>query len=417
MLKYKKRIINYGREEFDMPEKMPLDRGALMIIERLRKSGFEANVVGGAVRNHILGIPVSDIDMTTSATPDVTSALFSDLRVIETGIKHGTVTVLVDGEPYEITTYRTDGDYLDNRHPECVKFTPNLSEDLARRDFTVNAIAYNPYDGFTDLYDGISDIRNRVIRAVGDPETRFREDALRILRAIRFASVLGFTVEGNTASAVRKTAHLLDNVSRERVFVEWKKLVGGDSAYDVIAEYPDVISIAIPQLTSIRLPKRELFDSANEFVRSMALFYLSSVDSVKSFESAMTALRTDNKYKRTGVNALRIVCEYDLTDPVDIRLCAYRNNTDSAFFAIQLAYTVGKLDAAEYSAALDVLQNRKLESVADLDIGGVDLITLGVRGPAVGKMLDALALAVIKGECDNRHDELLSYLKNHIIAG
>ena len=400
-----------------MPNKMPLDHGALMIIERLRDKGYEANVVGGAVRNHLLGIPISDIDMTTSATPDITSTIFSDLRVIETGIKHGTVTVLVDGEPYEITTYRTDGDYLDNRHPERVEFTPNLSEDLARRDFTVNAIAYNPYDGFTDLYDGISDIRNRVIRAVGDPETRFREDALRILRAIRFASVLGFAVEENTASAVRKTAHLLDNVSRERVFVEWKKIVGGDDAYGVIREYSDVISTAIPQLSSIALPEKELFISANEFVRVLSLFYLSVADSVEGFDAAMTALRTDNKYRKTGVNALRIIREYDLARAENVRISAYRYNTESSEYAIQLAYTVGILDASQCATSLGILESQDVKSIADLNVDGGELIALGLRGPAVGRALDSLVLAVIEEKCANTHDELLTYLKNHIIAG
>ncbi len=395
-----------------MQNEMLLDDGALTIIERLHSAGYEANVVGGAVRNHILGIPVSDIDMTTSATPDVTVSLFSDFRVIETGIKHGTVTVLVNGEPYEITTYRTDGDYLDNRHPESVSFTPNLSEDLARRDFTVNAIAYNPYDGFTDLFDGVSDICNRIIRAVGDPETRFREDALRILRAIRFASVLGFTVEDKTAKAVRDTAHLLNNVSKERIYVEWTKLVGGTSAYDIISTYSDVIRIAIPQLESIRLPERKLFDSVSPIARVLSIFYLSTHDPAASFDVAMSTLRTDNKTRKTGTDALEITAEYNLESSHDVLLAVYRFDTDSVAFAIDLAYTVEKLDAKRYILAKNTMAQARIKSISDLAIGGRDMISLGLRGPDIGTTLDKLAIAVIEGKCENTRESILNFLNN-----
>lgn len=395
-----------------MPKKMPLYGGAALIIEKLHGAGYEANVVGGAVRNHILGIPVSDFDITTSATPDITARVFSDFRIIETGIKHGTVTILADGGAYEVTTYRTDGSYVDNRHPESVSFTPNLSEDLARRDFTVNAICYNPYDGFTDLFDGIGDIKRRVIRAVGDPKTRFLEDALRILRAIRFASVLGFTVEQGTAAAVVETAPLLKNVSRERVYVEWTKLLGGVGAYDVISEYSGVISTAVRELETITLPCRERFDRACAEVRAISLFFLSCPDPVSSFDTAMQSLRTDNKTRKTGTNALKIISEYALSSARDVRLAAYRYNRESVAIAIDVAYTVGRLNSDEYSTARAALDGATVTQISDLALGGADLIAAGLKGPAIGEALDALAIAVITEGCANDRDSLLNYLKN-----
>ena len=178
----------------------------------LKSNGFEAFLIGGSVRDYIMGLPIGDIDITTNATPQQVKSVFCDFRVIETGIKHGTVTVLIDNEPLEITTYRSEGAYSDNRHPDCVTFSQSLSDDVVRRDFTMNAIAYDFSDGFCDLVGGIKDINNQTIRCIGDAETRFREDALRILRALRFSSVLGFSIEKNTEEAIHKCKDLLKNI-------------------------------------------------------------------------------------------------------------------------------------------------------------------------------------------------------------
>ena len=169
-----------------------------IILTRLHEAGFEAFCVGGAVRDSIMGIAPGDWDITTSALPEETRGVFSDFKTIDTGLKHGTLTVIIDHKPYEITTYRIDGEYGDNRHPESVSFTRNIEDDLARRDFTVNAIAYNPSRGIVDPYGGQSDIYNSIIKTVGDPDRRFNEDGLRIMRALRFSSVLGFKIEKET---------------------------------------------------------------------------------------------------------------------------------------------------------------------------------------------------------------------------
>lgn len=217
-------------------------------LERLESHGFEAWTVGGCVRDALLGLPPHDWDLTTNALPKQTVACFSDCRVIETGIRHGTVTVLIDGEPIEITTYRTDGVYTDNRRPESVTFSKAVSEDLSRRDFTVNAMAYHPRRGLIDLFGGQDDLRRGLIRCVGNPRTRFEEDGLRILRALRFAAVLGFVPEAQTAAQIHACRHLLDNIARERVREEFSKLLCGQSAADILRDYTDVALQLLPEL-------------------------------------------------------------------------------------------------------------------------------------------------------------------------
>ncbi len=193
------------------------------IINTLEAAGFEAYAVGGCVRDSILGRTPNDWDITTSAKPEETKALFR--KTFDTGIKHGTVSILLDHEIYEVTTYRIDGEYEDSRHPKNVVFTNLLSEDLRRRDFTINAMAYNPKSGIVDLYDGQGDIERKIIRCVGDAEERFGEDALRILRAVRFAAQLGYDIDEDTAKAIKKLAGTLKNISAERIQTEFVKMI------------------------------------------------------------------------------------------------------------------------------------------------------------------------------------------------
>lgn len=203
--------------------KIQIPEKANYIIRTITAAGFEAYVVGGCVRDSILGREPGDWDITTSAKPEQVKALFP--RTIDTGIQHGTVTVMLDKEGFEVTTYRIDGKYEDSRHPKEVTFTPCLEEDLKRRDFTINAMAYNDETGLIDIFGGLTDIENRIIRCVGDAKERFREDALRIMRAIRFSAQLGYTIEEKTKEAIRELAPTLKNISVERIQVELVKLI------------------------------------------------------------------------------------------------------------------------------------------------------------------------------------------------
>lgn len=218
-------------------------------LDALKTAGHEAYLVGGCVRDTLLGKTPFDYDITTSALPEETKAALADYRVVETGIAHGTVTAVIDGRPIEITTYRADGEYTDHRRPDKVNFTRNLSLDLCRRDFTVNAMAWDG-DAVVDLFGGREDLEKRIIRAVGDPEKRFEEDALRILRALRFASKLGFEIESETERAIFKKYHLLSYVSAERIYAELCGILLGENVFDVLMKYKDVICCIIPELSS-----------------------------------------------------------------------------------------------------------------------------------------------------------------------
>ena len=221
-------------------------------LDILEKNGFEAWFVGGCVRDLLLGLSPGDWDITTSARPEEILRCFGGFRCIETGIRHGTVTVLIEEQPLEITTYRSDGAYRDHRHPEEVEFSRRLEDDLSRRDFTVNAMAYHPQRGLVDKFGGQEDLKKKKIRCVGEADRRFTEDALRILRCLRFASRLGFSIETATADALRRQKELLTEISHERVKIELEKLLAGDHAEEILREYSDVLFVILPELAPMK---------------------------------------------------------------------------------------------------------------------------------------------------------------------
>ena len=272
-------------------------------IELLEESGYSAYAVGGAVRDSLLGAEPSDWDVTTSARPQETLEVFKEFRTIPTGIKHGTITVLVnDGEkniPVEITTFRIDGEYRDSRHPESVEFSKDVRDDLSRRDFTVNAMAFNEKEGIIDAFGGKNDLKNRIIRAVGNPEKRFCEDALRILRAFRFSSQLGFEIEEKTFAAASNCAHLLKNIARERVGVEFKKLLScAGASYSL----DKMIECGVWQnLFDTPIPHPEIVSKISQlgnktFATRLAVLIVEYSEREK--EEFLTSLRLSNSEKR-----------------------------------------------------------------------------------------------------------------------
>ena len=230
---------------------MVLPENISRALDMLESAGHEAWVVGGCVRDSLMGIIPHDYDITTSALPTETEQVYAGYRLIETGLKHGTGTVLADGSPIEITTYRVDGEYRDSRRPERVTFTRNIRDDVSRRDFTMNGIAYNPKQGYFDEFGGAEDIKAGVIRCIGKPERRFREDALRILRGLRFSASLGFEIEENTARAMHDTRELLNKISAERGFSELCGLLTGRNShrniFRVLTEFRDIAAVIIPE--------------------------------------------------------------------------------------------------------------------------------------------------------------------------
>ncbi len=388
--------------------RLELNSHVEFIIKTLNERGYRADVVGGPVRDFLRGVTPSDYDITTSAAPKKIKEVFSEFRTVDTGIRHGTVTLIIDRIPYEITTYRIDGEYLDARHPAQVKFTDELEEDLARRDFTVNAIAYNPSDGITDPFGGRADIEAKIIRAVGDPYIRFSEDALRILRGLRFSACLGFSIEENTAKALREKSHLLKEISKERIYTEWKKLLSGDFANSVIAEFSDVISVFLPELGKIKLPKR----FADDFiVREAQLFYLSAENPRDAFESAMYRLKTDTATRTLGIKILESAGKYRLKTLEDAGVMLM-NLGDAARATAMLDVALGKTDKAGYALLSEYTEKGLAYRLCDLDVSGRDITALGVKGEAVGRTLSTLLSLVVSGNLKNEKDTLISYVKN-----
>lgn len=392
--------------KFDLPQNV------LFILDRFRRHGYRADVVGGPVRDFYLGTIPGDYDVTTNALPDQIKEVFSDMRTVDTGIKHGTVTLVLDGSNYEITTYRVDGEYKDARHPEQVRFTARIEEDLSRRDFTMNSMAYSPDHGITDPYGAREDIDRRLIRAVGDPTVRFGEDALRILRALRFSSKLDFCIEEATRVAIFNQKHLLSAISNERIFAELTKLLAGTAARRVLLDYREVIAVFLPELSALTIPDSVKFDAARPAVRMAYLFCRAcGKDAAQSFASSMRRLRCDGNTLRTGSAVIGAMQGYrDSTDGDVLRLMSSLG-ADAALLAAELAYTlgIGSADTAErIKKHLSLATPYRL---SDLAVKGTDLLSLGFGGKQIGDLLHRLLLSVMDG-APNDKEHLLAYARS-----
>ena len=429
-------------------------------LSRLTSAGFEAFVVGGCVRDALMGRTPGDYDVTTSALPEETAAVFAGERVIETGLRHGTVTVLLDGNPLEITTFRVDGAYSDARHPDEVSFTRSLREDLSRRDFTMNALAWSPESGLVDPFGGETDIRAQRIRCVGDPGTRFREDALRILRCLRFAAVLGFSIDAATAAAARENRALLAHISAERVAEELKKLVCGPDVRRVVLEETEVLGAVVPELLPLRgfdqrnpnhcfdilehaaavceavppepvlrlaallhdLGKPDCFFMGEDGVGH---FYGHAQRGAELVEPILRRLRFDNESRERITELVR---RHDLRiEPTDkgVARCLRRYGPEFFFQLVQLkradalAHAPGAArdERVQRSEELerigrDLLARKACFSLRDLAVNGNDLLAAGYApGPAVGEALNALLDAVTDGQVPNEKCALLAYFK------
>lgn len=394
--------------------RMHLPDDVNFIIDRMRAHGYSAHVVGGSVRDSLIGRELGDFDITTDALPEETKAVFRDQRTVDTGIKHGTVTLVLGGTPYEITTYRIDGDYKDNRHPEEVTFTASLTEDLARRDFTVNAMAYAPDTGLVDPFGGCADAEARIIRAVGDPYRRFDEDALRILRALRFASVLSFDIEENTAKAAEELAERLTSISKERVYTELKKLILGANAYEVITGYSGVLTYALEGLELCKLPEKERFANADFLTRLAALIYLNSEKHTDVAEKTLTALKTDKHTRAYTVSTLEAYEHSSFTTEKDALRLLAEHGREVVDGALKLGILLGRFTDKESDILASALASGKPYEIAMLDIRGNDLLSLGIKGESIGASLRALLYAVIDGEVENKRSELLAFIERSV---
>lgn len=387
------------------------------VLTRLNERGYEAYVVGGCVRDHLMGRVPSDYDVTTNARPHEMQEVFSDCRVVETGLKHGTLTVVLHGMNIEVTTYRVDGAYDDGRHPNEVTFTASLTEDLCRRDFTVNAIAYSPRDGFVDPFGGREDILKKRITCVGDPVKRFSEDALRILRAIRFSSVLGFSIAEETAAAVREMHGTLAVISRERICQELTKLLLGGSARKIMEGFASVIAYALdPAGEQImgaeieRTAERVEGVPAHGELRYAVLFGGGSVERARAVYASLKPSRKSMQ----EVLAYLTEREADTSDEYVLKKLMGRYGDAFPPGLIHFRKVMGAISEAQCLCELTAYERLRetdpCVTVSGLRVNGADAAALGLRGAEIGDALASLLDAVMRGQIENERDVLLGRL-------
>ena len=443
--------------------KINIPKDVNYIINNFYKNSYEAYMVGGCVRDSLLGVEPKDYDITTSAKPEETISLFE--KTIPTGLKHGTITVIINSTPYEVTTFRTEGTYLDNRRPSSVDFVTDIKEDLSRRDFTINALAYNENTGLIDYFNGVNDIKNKIIRCVGDADKRFKEDALRMLRAIRFSCQLTFDIEENTLKAIKDNYKLIENISFERIRDEICKILISPNPSRGLELLKDtnLLELILPEINSLVdfSPKctnhnrnvfthtlRVIDNTENDLLlRLSALFHdVGKLNTLTPFnnglfygfpghsiEGAIMSKRILSKLKFDN-NTIKIVSkliEHHLVLNVDTMLTKYEvkkllndvgKNNISLLFKLQRADINSLdnpkifLDKVNYTEKLtnEILENNEPLTIKDLDITGEDLISnLGLKpGKIIGDILNYLLDKVLENPNLNSKEILLNLAKD-----
>ena len=443
--------------------KINIPKDVNYIINNFYKNSYEAYMVGGCVRDSLLGVEPKDYDITTSAKPEETISLFE--KTIPTGLKHGTITVIINSTPYEVTTFRTEGTYLDNRRPSSVDFVTDIKEDLSRRDFTINALAYNENTGLIDYFNGVDDIKNKIIRCVGDPDKRFKEDALRMLRAIRFSCQLTFDIEEGTLKAIKDNYKLIENISFERIRDEICKILISPNPSRGLELLKDtnLLELILPEINSLVdfSPKctnhnrnvfthtlRVIDNTENDLLlRLSALFHdVGKLNTLTPFnnglfygfpghsiEGAIMSKRILSKLKFDN-NTIKIVSkliEHHLVLNVDTMLTKYEvkkllndvgKNNISLLFKLQRADINSLdnpkifLDKVNYTEKLtnEILENNEPLTIKDLDISGEDLISnLGLKpGKIIGDTLNYILDKVLEDPNLNSKEILLNLAKD-----
>lgn len=367
------------------------------IINRLEAASFDAFAVGGAVRDILIGRVPNDFDVATSAKTDEIKRILSDKVVIPTGEKHGTVTVICGDEHIEVTTFRIDGQYSDARHPSGVTFVGSIFEDLSRRDFTINAIAYNDRLGIVDPFDGVGDIKRRVVRAVGVPQKRFSEDALRILRCIRFASVLGFGIDEDTDEALRECFPLLESISAERIFIELKLFLMGDFRW-ILESHQYIFKFLFPNWV---LPATPFPKDGGDISTRLAYFF-SEID-LDSANAYLHSLRSDNATKKEVLSVLAALKYQVIISRRDALYFLSEYGYDTVMRALVLRGHEGESDIVKSVLGC-------CYTLDELQINGNDLIKLGYSGIEIRKVKKRLLHAVIDGVVSNEKEALLKFL-------
>ena len=437
---------------------LEMSEGAKIALKLLEEAGYPSYLVGGAVRDAVMGMTPGDTDITTPATPEQVKSVFSSCHVIETGIRHGTVTVIICGEPIEITTFRTESTYTDNRHPDSVAFSDNLSDDLSRRDFTVNALCYSDKSGLIDMFDGLKDIESKTVRCIGKANERFTEDSLRILRALRFSSKLGFDIEEETEKAMYECKALMKNLSAERIYCELKKILCGKYAGKTLLNYYEIFVEVLPEIGGMKgLDQRNfhhIYDVLGHtarvvdavrpepYMRFAALFhdcakadcmtvdengvghfYSHASKGAKKALEAFERLKADNFTKDTAVKLVKIHDSPIEADKRTIKrkLLKLKEPLLRDLIALQRADNLAQspefLTRQKHYDELECLTDAAVDESAcfsrrHLAVNGNDLKELGYKDREIGKALTILLNAVIDEKSENEKNSLLSFLES-----
>lgn len=448
-----------------MKNSISLPKDVQYIIDTFYNAGYKAYTVGGCVRDSLMGKLPDDWDICTNALPHTVKQIFSAYQTIDTGLKHGTVTLIFNETPYEITTFRKESTYSDNRRPDSVTFVTSLQDDLSRRDFTVNAIAYNHYDGILDFFGGQTDLQNKIIRTVGNANMRFNEDALRILRALRFASTLGFSIEDNTKLSIHNNKNLLNNIAVERIWAEFKKLIMGKNSVEILREFADVIAIFIADVTPMigfnqnnpfhcydvwehtlyALQQAEdnlvvrlavLFHDIGkpstyfEDEKGIGHFYGHNKASKQIVLDTLTFLKTETKLKSDVATLVDFHDRVINTTEKSVKRMIFKIGSPQLFenlIQVKLCDIKAQNPSVvndriksieEISEIYNQLQNgnKLVTTVKDLSINGNDIILLGVKkGKIVGKILNDLLELVLDNKLENTREKLLKMAEILII--
>ena len=444
---------------------MRIPAGPARILKKLNDSGFQAYAVGGCVRDTLLGTAPGDWDICTSALPEQTEACFPELQVVETGIRHGTVTVVLEGTPYEVTTFRADGDSLDHRRPERVRFVRSLREDLLRRDFTINAMAVGLDGEIRDPFDGKIDLEHRLIRCVGDPDRRFEEDALRILRGLRFASRLGFSIDTETAAAMERKKPLLTCISGERIYKELTEILAGQYAQQVLEQYGGVLTAVLPEIVPAMgfrqhspFHDRDVWSHTLEALgkskpdpmvrwalllhdlgkpdcftlddQGIGHFYGHPRRSMELAEAVFDRLHSD---RRTRDTVCLLVRDHDREAPANLKnarrwIAQYGPEVLPLLLEVKRCDCLAHVDTPKtrqrYDNLMemirlirDCMEREHCFTIHDLPINGGDVMALGIpAGPQVGRLLQELLDAVLDGSCPPERAPLMELLRQRTAA-
>ncbi len=391
------------------------DESVNQILDRLGKAGYRAFIVGGCVRDMLLGLQPHDYDMTTNATPEEIKQVFRDCPLDETGIAKGTIRLTWNNRQYEITSHRLESDYKDHRHPETIIFTTSLKDDLARRDFTINALAYNGIDGLIDYFNGLSDLQAGILRTIGDPAVRFEEDSLRILRALRFAARFNLKIDPETAIALLEKRDLLKCLSNERIYEEFSGLIMSDYCDRILYLYKDCIITILPIVQE--MSENDYYDMVHvlpkiekDIACRLAVFF----HQCRNYKDVLTQFHVESKVIQKSELLISHFYDFIELDTVSLKKMLQFMDLTTLHQLINIQYQTGLIDryfTEQYELLLNKIETEnQAYKLSQLAINGIDLIALGYQGQQIGQMLEMLLNEVIEEKVENERIALVNFL-------